>query len=167
MKSFFILFDAHMKRYSLPFLIISIIAIVSFAGVVTGKTSIVDMAEEKVSLVPLYEKLGLEIKNQGHRGSCEIFAMLDVLEFHLAKRGQKINVSEQFAMWAANKASHKYESGAHGFDKQSGSDFYLAKLNYFLAGGIVIPPYIYVLIRLLGLLNLSFQSSKGRFLSIF
>ena len=108
-----------MKRSILPLLIFITIASINLVGVVNGKTPVVEMAEENVSLVPLYEKLGLEVKNQGHRGSCEVFAMLDVLEFQLAKRGQKLNVSEQFAMWAANKVSHKSVTGSsHGFSPQ-------------------------------------------------
>ena len=107
-----------MKRSCLLFLICATINLFNLAVIVNGTPPVVDMAEETVSLIPLYEKLELAVKDQGHRGSCEVFAMLDVLEFHLAKRGQKINVSEQFAMWAANKASHKYESGSRGFDPQ-------------------------------------------------
>lgn len=55
------------------------------------------------SLRPEYDKLGLDIRNQGHRGSCTIFATLGVIEFHYARRGAPVELSEQYAAWAAGK----------------------------------------------------------------
>lgn len=60
-----------------------------------------------------YEKLGIGIKDQGRRGACTIFATLGVIEFHLAKRNQRVCLSEQFASWAANQASG--EKGKRGY----------------------------------------------------
>lgn len=57
------------------------------------------------SLRPEYEKLGLDIRDQGRRGSCTIFATLGVIEYHYARRGKKVELSEQFAAWAAGKAN--------------------------------------------------------------
>jgi len=57
------------------------------------------------SLRPDYQRLGLDVKHQGRRGSCTIFGTLGVIEFHYARRGQNLRLSEQFAGWAAAKAS--------------------------------------------------------------
>jgi len=57
------------------------------------------------SLRPEYEKLGLDVRDQGRRGSCTIFATLGVVEFHFARRDQKIKLSEQYAAWAAAKVN--------------------------------------------------------------
>lgn len=57
------------------------------------------------SLRPRYEALGLDIKDQGRRGSCTIFGTLGVMEYHYAVRGQNLRLSEQFAAWAAAQAS--------------------------------------------------------------
>jgi C1A family cysteine protease len=59
----------------------------------------------KWSLRPEYEKLGLDIRDQGRRGSCTIFATLGVIEFHYARRGTKVELSEQYAAWAAGKVN--------------------------------------------------------------
>ena len=58
------------------------------------------------SLRPEYEKLDLDVRDQGRRGSCTIFATLGVIEFHYARRDQKIKLSEQYAAWAAAKVSN-------------------------------------------------------------
>ena len=58
------------------------------------------------SLRPEYEKLDLDVRDQGRRGSCTIFATLGVIEFHYARRDQKIKLSEQYAAWAAAKVNN-------------------------------------------------------------
>jgi len=60
---------------------------------------------DRFSLRPDYQRLGLDVKHQGRRGSCTIFGTLGVIEFHYARRGQNLRLSEQFAGWAAAKAS--------------------------------------------------------------
>jgi len=57
----------------------------------------------KFSLRPAYEKLGIDVRDQGRRGSCLIFGTLNPLEFHLALRGKRTRLSERFSMWAANE----------------------------------------------------------------
>lgn len=54
------------------------------------------------SLRPEYERLGVDVRDQGRRGSCTIFGVLSPLEFQLARNGQADRLSERFAMWAAN-----------------------------------------------------------------
>ena len=62
----------------------------------------------EASLREEYEKLGLTAKNQGRRGSCTIFGTLGVIEYHLAKRGEGVRLSEQFASWAADHVTKKF-----------------------------------------------------------
>src|SRR5262249_266179 len=42
---------------------------------------------------------------QGKRGACQVFAMVGVIEYQLARRGKQVDLSEQFIMWAANEAN--------------------------------------------------------------
>lgn len=59
----------------------------------------------KANLRNDFERLKLTVHNQGQRGACQVFAMVGVIEFQLAQRGQKVDLSEQFIMWAANEAT--------------------------------------------------------------
>jgi len=54
------------------------------------------------SLRPEYKRLGLDVGDQGRRGSCLIFGVINPLEFQLARRGNKVKLSERFTSWAAN-----------------------------------------------------------------
>lgn len=72
---------------------------------------------DRFSLRPIYEELGLGIKNQGRRGSCTIFGTLGVIEFHYALRGQSVRLSEQFAGWAAADAQGS-KSKLEGYSSQ-------------------------------------------------
>ena len=55
------------------------------------------------SLRPAYMKFGIDVRNQGRRGSCLIFGTLDPLEFYLSLHGKTTHLSERFSMWAANE----------------------------------------------------------------
>jgi len=59
----------------------------------------------KVDLRPEFDKLKLKVRQQGKRGACQVFAMVGVIEYQLARRGQQVDLSEQFIMWAANQAN--------------------------------------------------------------
>jgi hypothetical protein len=63
------------------------------------------IAPPKVDLRPEFEKFHLDVRQQGQRGACQVFAFVGVIEYHLARRGQPLDLSEQFLMWAANKAT--------------------------------------------------------------
>ncbi len=58
-----------------------------------------------VDLRPEFEKFNLAVRQQGKRGACQVFAMVGVIEFQLARRGERVDLSEQFIMWAANQAT--------------------------------------------------------------
>ncbi|GEM_PF-3368664 len=66
------------------------------------------------SLRPEYKRLGLDVGDQGRRGSCLIFGVINPLEFHLARRGNKVKLSERFTSWAANTVRGK-TGGSEGY----------------------------------------------------
>ena len=70
----------------------------------------------KVNLRPEFEKLKLGVCQQGKRGACQVFAMVGVMEFQLARRGKQENLSEQFLMWAANEAKGLNRTGGFNPD---------------------------------------------------
>jgi hypothetical protein len=63
------------------------------------------IAVPKVDLRPEFDKFKLAARQQGKRGSCQVFALVGVIEFQLARRGKRVELSEQFIMWAANEAN--------------------------------------------------------------
>ena len=71
-------------------------------------------APPTVNLRPEFEKLGLGVRQQGKRGACQVMAMVGVIEFHLARQGKPMDLSEQFIMWAANEATGR--SRIQGFN---------------------------------------------------
>lgn len=62
------------------------------------------IAAPKVDLRREFEGYKLHVREQGKRGACQVFAMVGVIEYQLAKRGKRVDLSEQFIMWAANEA---------------------------------------------------------------
>jgi C1A family cysteine protease len=64
------------------------------------------IAAPKIDLRPEFEKYKLDVRQQGKRGACQVFAMVGVIEFQLARQGKQADLSEQFLMWAANKANN-------------------------------------------------------------
>ncbi len=60
--------------------------------------------KQSVDLRPQFVSYGLDVRQQGQRGSCQVFGMVTVAEFLLAKRGHTVALSEQYLMWAANDA---------------------------------------------------------------
>jgi len=77
-----------------------------------GKSNAVSIDKSKAfSLRPEYIKLGIDARNQGRKGTCTVFGTVGVIEFHYAKRGNPVQLSEQFAAWAANKAAGEHRRG--------------------------------------------------------
>ena len=62
-------------------------------------------ARPKVDMRPEFDQRRLEVRQQGQRGACQVFAFVGVLEYQLSKRGKPVDLSEQFIMWAANEAN--------------------------------------------------------------
>jgi hypothetical protein len=85
-----------------------IVAALSF-GVIGGvfadlTTTPHRIVKPKVDLRRDFEKFRLDVRQQGKRGACQVFAMVGVMEYQLARRGKRADLSEQFIMWAANEA---------------------------------------------------------------
>lgn len=79
----------------------------------------------KHSLEQEFERLGLFIKDQGRRGSCTVFASLAVIEYHLARKGKYVQLSEQFAAWAATEVGGtRKRSGYSAWDVTQGAKEY-------------------------------------------
>lgn len=61
-----------------------------------------------VDLRPKYLELGLNVKNQGARPSCAVFAIVSVLEFQNAQlSGQPDHFSEEYLIWATCKTLNR------------------------------------------------------------
>ena len=60
-----------------------------------------------VDLMPELERLGLTARVQGNRDTCSIFAVTGVAEFEVGRESHRRppRLSEEFLIWAANKAS--------------------------------------------------------------
>jgi C1A family cysteine protease len=86
-----------------------IVAALSFAltaaALADENTAQPTTAPPKVDLRPEFDKLKLDVRQQGKRGACQVLAMVGVIEYHLARRGKLVDLSEQFIMWAANEAN--------------------------------------------------------------
>src|SRR6266704_998682 len=77
-------------------------AIALAGGTVSAQPKI---AAPKIDLRPEFAKRNLDVRQQGKRGACQVFAMVGVVEYLLARRGEPVDLSEQFIMWAANEAT--------------------------------------------------------------
>ena len=64
----------------------------------------------RVDLRGEFDRLGVPIHQQGQRGACQVFAMVTVAEYLLARHGHPVQLSEQFLMWAANQANGLHRS---------------------------------------------------------
>jgi hypothetical protein len=79
----------------------------------TGQNS---HAGEK-DLRPLFYKYGIEIYNQGDRGTCSVFALTGLLEFEYAKvEGRTVPLSVEYLNWASNQITGINEDGSYFSD---------------------------------------------------
>jgi hypothetical protein len=63
---------------------------------------------EEVDLRPRFGELGLWVKDQGHRPSCAVFAMVSALEFQSAEaNGNAQRFSEEYLYWATRKSLNR------------------------------------------------------------
>jgi hypothetical protein len=107
------------------------------AGAFAGKNpESSSTASPKVDLRPEFEKLKLAVRQQGKRGACQVFAMVGVIEYQLARRGKKVDLSEQFLMWAANEANSL--TMTEGFNP----DFLIAGLKQYGICEASLMPYV-------------------------
>ncbi|MGI9455024.1 MAG: C1 family peptidase [Aeoliella sp.] len=94
------------------------------------------LAAPNVDLRSEFEKLKLDVRQQGDRGACQVMAMVGVIEFHLARRGKPVDLSEQFIMWAANNATGRRRT--HGFNP----DLLIAGLKHYGICEESLMPYV-------------------------
>jgi len=96
-----------MIRHSPRLVIVAALSLGMIAGVFAGPpTAPRRIAPPKVDLRRDFEKHGIPVREQGKRGACQVFAMVGVMEYQLARRGKRVDLSEQFIMWAANEANN-------------------------------------------------------------
>jgi hypothetical protein len=88
---------------------LAIVAALSFAlptAALTDKPATPSsIAAPKVDLRLKFDKFKLGVRQQGKRGACQVFALVGVIEYQLARRGKRVDLSDQFIMWAANEAT--------------------------------------------------------------
>jgi hypothetical protein len=67
-----------------------------------------------VDLMPAIERLGLTARLQGARDTCSLFAVAGMAEFEVARQSHRrpARFSEEFLIWAGNKASGENEDQA-------------------------------------------------------
>jgi len=79
------------------------------------------VVQPEVDLRPKFFELELGVKNQGHRPSCAVFAIVSALEFQNAELTGKVEkFSEEYLIWAARKTVQRLP--APGAVQSSSSD---------------------------------------------
>jgi C1A family cysteine protease len=84
--------------------------------------SFIDLsAIEGKNLHPLFENYGLDVKNQGSRGTCSVFAIVGVLEFEFAHtKGLITPLSVEYLNWASNMVTGQIVDGSFFNDALNG-----------------------------------------------
>ncbi|MBK9991826.1 MAG: C1 family peptidase [Verrucomicrobia bacterium] len=89
---------------------------------------------EEVDLRPRFNELGLWVKDQGHRPSCSVFAIVSALEFQNAEtNGNTERFSEEYLYWATSKSLNRQPPDAlfgtgDGSENQSDVGFSLVEV---------------------------------------
>lgn len=90
---------------------------------------------DEVDLRPRFNELGLWVKDQGHRPSCAVFAIVSALEFQSAEVNNNAQrFSEEYLYWATSKslnrngADNGLASGGNDSENQSDSGFSLQEV---------------------------------------
>ncbi len=104
-----------------------------------------ELAEE-VDLRPRFNELGLWVKDQGHRPSCAVFAMVSALEFQSAEVNSNAQrFSEEYLYWATSKslnrngADNGLASVSNDGEDQSDSGFTLQEVATALRTYGILP----------------------------
>lgn len=73
-----------------------------------------DALAQGKTLRPLFEKYGIDVKDQEKRGTCSIFTLVGIIEFERANiLGEKIALSPEYLNWAANKVEGVNADGSY------------------------------------------------------
>lgn len=71
-----------------------------------GRSSPLRKRPSFVDLRPSFRKWGLQVRSQGSRGTCSVFAVVGALEYAVAKKQQRgLTLSVEFLNWAAHQAA--------------------------------------------------------------
>jgi hypothetical protein len=101
-----------------------------------GDKTLSSQPPRSVDLRPRFKEFKLGVRQQGSRGACQVFALLAVAEFQLARDGKAETLSPQFLMWAANEAN--------GLNRTDGfnPDFLIKGLQKFGVCKEELMPYV-------------------------
>lgn len=92
---------------------------------------------DSTNLRPLFERYGIEIKNQGNRGTCSVFALVGILEFEYAHTmNQNIPLSVEYLNWASNMSTGEIVDGTFFDDAIKGL------LKYGICSDDLFPYYM-------------------------
>jgi hypothetical protein len=68
----------------------------------------------QVDLRPQIDRLGLNVRDQGDRGTCSVFATTFLIEYATGQNG--LDLSEEYLNWAKNQANHTDTDGGYFTD---------------------------------------------------
>ena len=89
------------------------------------QTSLTRGLQAEVDLRPRFFQLELGVKNQGHRPSCAVFAIVSALEFQNAELTGKVEkFSEEYLIWAVRKSVRRLPSAAAAAPADPGGEEY-------------------------------------------
>ena len=85
----------------------------------------IGVPQSSADLRPVFKNWGLEIRPQGGRGTCSVFAVTEALEFAMSgQKKAKVRLSVEFLNWAANEATHQPNDGSFFSDLWKGYETY-------------------------------------------
>ncbi len=102
------------------------------AGEAAQQFGVPPTIETEVDLRPKFKELGISVRNQGHRPSCAIHAVVGAMEYLEGRMlGTSENLSEYYLYWATLKTLGRYDqgerwTGSGGLNEDAG--FYLPEV---------------------------------------
>jgi hypothetical protein len=85
----------------------------------------IGVPQSAADLRPVFNGWGLEIRPQGGRGTCSVFAVTEALEYAMSgQRKAKVRLSVEFLNWAANEATGNPSDGSFFSDLWKGYETY-------------------------------------------
>jgi hypothetical protein len=110
----------HSLSWLLGFVLLSALTQYSI-GQVTSHAAAIRPLPISADLRPQFDKLGLERRIQGKRGTCSVFTVVGALEFAAGiKQGHAERFSVEFLNWGANKVIGEYQDGGFFSDLWKG-----------------------------------------------
>ncbi|NLH17334.1 MAG: DUF2961 domain-containing protein [Phycisphaerae bacterium] len=89
------------------------------------ETADLGVPRSSMDLRPEFAKRGMEIRPQGGRGTCSVFAMTEAIEYALSgRKGAKVRLSVEFLNWASNQVTKQANDGSFFSDLWAGYEAY-------------------------------------------